>query len=312
MAKIISSTKDLSREDWLKLRQLGIGGSDAAIVLGLSKWKTPFELFLEKTNQVELQESQSEAAYFGSILEDVVAKEFELRTGKKVRRRNQMLQHDEHEFMLANVDRMIVGEDAILECKTASAYLANDWKDDEVPENYIIQVQHYMAVTGTKKAYIAALIGGNRFIWKEIERDDELIEIIINAQKEFWNEFVKKDIPPALDGSSAAERYIKERYSQSESETVVNLGHEYLSKIENLNILKDQAKFIDTQIKEIENQIKNEMKTSSQALVGNYQIKWNNVTTNRLDNKALKEKHLAIYEEFTMPSISRRFAIKEL
>lgn len=312
MAKIISSTKDLSREDWLKLRQLGIGGSDAAIVLGLSKWKTPFELFLEKTNQVELQESQSEAAYFGSLLEDVVAKEFELRTGKKVRRRNQMLQHDEHEFMLANVDRMIVGEDAILECKTASAYLANDWKDDEVPENYIIQVQHYMAVTDTKKAYIAALIGGNRFIWKEIERDDELIEIIINAQKEFWNEFVKKDIPPALDGSSAAERYIKERYLQAETETVVDLSHEYISKIESLNTLKEQSKFIDTQIKEIENQIKNEMKTSSLAAVGNYQIKWNNVTSNRLDSKALKEKHPAIYEEFTKSSISRRFAIKEI
>ncbi|MFX8004365.1 lambda-exonuclease family protein, partial [Acinetobacter baumannii] len=126
-----------------------------------------------------------DAAYFGTMLEDLVAKEFERRSGKKVRRKNAMLKHPEHPFIMANIDRMIVGEKAILECKTTSAYNAKEWESEEIPDSYIIQVQHYLGVLGPEyqKAYFAVLIGGNKFVWKEIERDDELIEIIFEAEK---------------------------------------------------------------------------------------------------------------------------------
>ncbi|HHR2781106.1 TPA: YqaJ viral recombinase family protein, partial [Listeria monocytogenes] len=85
----------------------------------------------------------------------------------------------------------VVGEDAILECKTASAYLAKEWEADEVPATYLVQIQHYLAVTGKNKAYVAVLIGGNKFIWKEIERDDELINQIIAFELDFWETNVK-------------------------------------------------------------------------------------------------------------------------
>jgi putative phage-type endonuclease len=203
MSVILANTKDMSHEEWLQTRTRGIGDSDASIVLGLNKYKTPFELWREKTEQVTLQSSTSEAAYFGTLLEDLVAKEFEKRSGKKVRKRNAMFQHPEHNFILANIDRFIVGEKAILECKTASVFLAKEWENEEIPEAYIVQMQHYLGVLGPEyqKGYFAVLIGGQKFIWKEIERDDELIEMIFQVEIDFWNNHVLKGEPPALDGS---------------------------------------------------------------------------------------------------------------
>ncbi|HAC2565256.1 TPA_asm: hypothetical protein GZH95_14020, partial [Listeria monocytogenes] len=212
---ILTSIKDMDRTQWLLTRRQGIGGSDAGIIMGLNKYKTAFELWLDKTGQVLPDESAGEAAYWGNQMEEVVAKEFEKRTGKKVRRSNMMYQHPEHDFMLANVDRFIVGEDALLECKTASAYLAKEWESDEVPATYLVQIQHYLAVTGKSKAYVAVLIGGNKFIWKEIDRDEELINQIIAFELDFWETNVKGQLAPALDGSSAAEKYLKDRFAKS-------------------------------------------------------------------------------------------------
>lgn len=182
MAEVLN-TKDMTHEEWLKARQSGIGGSDAGTILGVNKWKSKTQLFFEKVNPELKQQVDNEFIYWGNVLEDVVAKEFETRTGKKVRKNNKMLRHPEHEFMLANLDRVIVGEKALLECKTTSQYNIDQWKDDEIPASYLCQIQHYMAVTGYEKAYIAVLCGGNQFIWKEVPRDDELIEIIVNAEK---------------------------------------------------------------------------------------------------------------------------------
>src|SRR5690625_1801045 len=94
----------MSRQDWLHERQKGIGGSDASAILGFNPWKSAFELYIEKTSDT-VQEIDNEAIHWGNVLEDVVAEEFTRRTGKRVRRRNQIFKHKEHEFMIANIDR---------------------------------------------------------------------------------------------------------------------------------------------------------------------------------------------------------------
>ncbi|MCM3436812.1 YqaJ viral recombinase family protein [Bacillus licheniformis] len=313
-AEVLSSTANMSREEWLSIRQKGIGGSDAAVVLGLSKWKTPFELWLEKTGQVMPEESQSEAAYFGTILEDVVAKEFELRSGKKVRRKNQMLKHPDHEFIIANLDRMIVGEKAILECKTTSAYNLKEWEDNEIPANYIVQVQHYLGVLGPeyRKAYFAVLIGGNKFVWKEIERDEELIQMIFAAEIEFWNDRVLGGQAPPLDGSSAAEEFLKKRYAETESNKVIDLSATNRERIKQYLQLKEQISELQTQAKELENQIKFEMKDAEYGFIGNYQTSWKHVASKRVDTEKLKTQFPDIYEKVTKETHSRRFGIKEV
>lgn len=311
-AELLVSTTNMSREDWLAWRQNGIGGSDASVILGLNKYKTPFELWLEKTGQTNLDESAGEAAYFGNILEDLVAKEFEVRSGKKVRKRNAILKHPEHPFLLANIDRKVVGEHAVLECKTASAYLAKEWESDEIPESYIVQVQHYLGVTGYKKAYMAVLIGGQRFVWKEIERDQELIDLIFQAEIHFWNHHVLQGIPPALDGSSAAEKFLKERFEKAEALKTVDLAHAYKGKIERYKELKETIKELKVQQTLLENEMKYELKEVESGFVHNYQVNWKMINANKVSTQDLKEKFPDVYKKVLKESSYRKFEVKEI
>lgn len=301
----------MDKLEWLKGRQRGIGGSDVGAILGVNKWKTPFEVYLEKTEEITEVKETSEAAYWGTELEELVAKEFSKRTGKKVRRDSRHLVHPKYPFMVANIDRRVVGENAILECKTANQFLAKEWKDDEIPASYILQCQHYMSVTGAEKCYIACLIGGQRFIYKEIPRDNELIEMIIAAEKEFWEEHVMKRIPPALDGSSAAEKYLKEKYSNPVQYSEINLKSEYKEMIDEYLQLKENMKALETRLKEIENNIKNELADNEKGYVGNYEVNWMPVKVSRVDSKALKEKYPDIYKKVCKESSYRKFGIKE-
>jgi len=193
----LARTDAISRAEWLALRRKGIGGSDAAKVLGLSRWGGPLTVYLDKTGILPPDDGEpSEAAYWGTALEDVVAREFARRTGLRVRRRNALCCHPDHPRMIANVDREIVGANKGLECKTVSAYKADEWRGDEVPDAYYLQCQHYMAVMGWESCFIAALIGGQRFVAKEIPRNDEEIRALIEAEMRFWAEHVEAGVPP--------------------------------------------------------------------------------------------------------------------
>ncbi|MDY2632401.1 MAG: YqaJ viral recombinase family protein [Clostridium sp.] len=300
----------MDKLQWLKERQCGIGGSDVGAILGVNKYKTPFEVYLEKTEPITEVGEQSESAYWGDQFEEVVAKEFEKRTGKKVRRDRKHYKHKEYSFMVANIDRKVVGENAILECKTANQYLANEWQDDEVPASYLLQVQHYLFVTGAEVGYIAVLIGGQKFVWKEVQRDEELIEVIIEAEKEFWK-MVQDKTPPALDGSSAAEKYLKERYKEAETDKSIELGFEYKEKIKSYLEMKEQLKNFEAQVKELENQIKAEIGKAEYAYAPGYRLSWKNILSNRVDSKKLKSEFPEVYEKVVKESISRKFNIKE-
>lgn len=305
------STKEMSRYEWLQERNKGIGGSDAGIILGLNKYRTAFELWLEKTGQVDPVEIDNEAIYWGNEMENVVAKEFEKRTGKKVRRSNFMYSHPEHAFIKANIDRLVVGESAVLECKTASAYLAKEWEGDEVPETYLVQLQHYLGVTGKEKGYIAVLIGGNRFIWKEIERDEELIQMIFNAEKHFWEYHVQQGNPPELDGSSAAEQYLKEKFAKAEKEKQVILPADNKELIQQYEKIKADEKLIKTAKTEIENKLKAQLEDAEVGIVGDYGVYWKNQSRTSVDSKALREKYPTVYAEVSKFSSFRKFEIKE-
>ena len=212
-------TKDMSREDWLAWRKKGIGGSDTGAILGVNKWKSAIGVWLDKTDQVEEEQEQSEPAYWGNVLEETVAKEFEARTGLKVRRCNAILQHPEIPYMLANVDRLIVGQNVGLECKTTSSYGKDEWESDEVPDSYYIQCQHYMAVTGYDAWWIACLIGGQRFVHKKIERNEELIKMIFERAAAFWK-CVEDKIMPATDDTEACAEDLKKLYPKSNGQAI--------------------------------------------------------------------------------------------
>lgn len=197
MAGILVSTTGMSRDTWLGERRRGIGGSDAAKVLGVSRWGGPLSVYLEKKG-LYIPDDPGEPAYWGTVLEDVVAREFEKRSGLRVQRQNKIFQHAEYPWMLANVDRRIVGQNKGLECKTASNFMGDEWEGDELPDSYYIQIQHYMAVMGWESCWVACLIGGQRYVQKEVQRNSELINTIIEKEREFWEEHFLKDVPPPV------------------------------------------------------------------------------------------------------------------
>jgi putative phage-type endonuclease len=309
-AVVLANTNEMSHEEWLQARRKGIGGSDAAAIAGLNKWKSPVAVYLEKIGQAPEEKVYSEAAYWGTMLEDVVAQEFSKRTGLKVRRRNAILQHPEHSFMLANVDRLIVGEKTGLECKTASEYLKEEWKDDEVPAQYLLQCQHYMAVTGFDSWWIAVLIGGNKFVYKKIERDDDIIQYLIQIESDFWKNHVLKKNPPMFDGSDASSDLLKALYPTAKFDEEIELPPDAADLIAKYEQAKQEEAEAAERRKEAENQLKAMLGDYEKGFAGERIITWKNVRSSRVDTKLLKEKYPEIYQEVAKETISRRFGIK--
>ena len=298
--------KDFTREEWLAERNRGIGGSDIATILGLNKWKSPLQLFLEKTGKVVAEDlSDKEVIYWGNVLEDVVAKEFERRTGKKVRKRHVMFCDDKYPYMRANVDREVVGENAVLECKTTDKRNADQWVDDQVPANYILQCQWYMMIRGYEKAYIACLIGGNQFVFKEIERDEELIEIIKGKAVEFWETNVLGDVEPDADYMDKA------AYKQlTLCPDAIELPDDIDFKIELLEEIKRDEKTLKQTKDKLEAEIKQAMQGHEVGLTSKYRLNWKKSVQKRFDSKRFKEEQSEIHEKYMKETQTERLTIK--
>lgn len=211
------STKGMGREDWLRVRKNGIGSSDAAAAVGLNPYQSMLELWLIKTGRdAELPQidpsDDSHPTYWGTLLEPFVAEYYTRHTGRRVRRVNAVLQHPEHAWMLANIDREVVGapDVQILECKTSGGFGVRVWKDG-VPEYVQVQVQHQLAVTGRQAADVCVVLGGQEAHIHRIERDDELIAHLIELERRFW-QYVETDTPPPADGSDSAAQALQALY----------------------------------------------------------------------------------------------------
>lgn len=309
-AKVLVHTLDMDRSAWLEARKQGIGGSDVAAIAGLSKWKSPVQVFLEKTQSFEQEDIQSEAAYFGNVLEEVVAKEFTKRTGLKVQRRNAILQHPEYPWMLANVDRLIVGKKVGLECKTASEYLKSEWEGEEIPAAYLLQCQHYMAVTGYEAWWIAVLIGGNKFVYKKVERDEDIVRYLIDIEKDFWQRHVEKNEPPMFDGSEASTTLLKQIYPDSIQDSFVTLGKDADLLIEARDQMDREIKVLQEQKAEYENKLKAMLGENESGGTEKYTITWKTYSSKRIDTKRLKAERPEIFEQYAKESKSRKFGVK--
>lgn len=309
-AEILVETEGLSREDWLKYRKRGIGGSDVAAILGISKWKSAVGLWLDKTNQSSEPEEENEAMLWGSIMEPVIRNHFAEVMGQPVVEVKAMLRHPEYPFMLADVDGVTVddeGNPAILEIKTASEYKRGEWEDD-IPAYYQTQVQHYLCVTGVGKAYVAVLIGGNSFKVFEVDADAEVQQMLIAVERDFWNK-VQNMIRPEIDGSDAATELLNRAYRGGISEQIVlpEEAIEYVDRYMEASAEEDNAK---AKKQDAANHIKEFMRDYDKAKCLDYTITWKPVSTERLDTKALKENEPEVYQKYVKSGTSRRFTVK--
>lgn len=310
MANILAVTENMPYADWLEYRKLGIGGSDASAVCGISRYRSPVELWMEKTGQLHAREA-GEAAYWGIQLEAIVRAEFTKRTGIEVEHKGVLLQSEEHPFMLANLDGTCEHPDygtCIFEAKTASAYKAGEW-DNTIPDEYQLQIQHYMAVTGYRAAYIAVLIGGNTFRWKLVERDEELIAMLVELEADFWDH-VQMNTPPVMDGSNASAKFLSERFPDSLPQSKITLPDTATDLIQQYDAACEQLEAITERKQKAENLLKQMLGENEVGTAGGRIITWKSVSQERLDSKTLKVEHPALYQKYANKTSYRRFSIK--
>lgn len=322
-------------------RLSGLGGSDAGAVLGMSPYRTPFDVWLEKTGRsVPENIDDKPAVHFGNVLEGVVADEFSRRTGLKVRRQNLMQSCARQPYLLANVDRMVVGRVAIhcadeadgvalkkagLECKTAGPFMADSYGAqnfalDEygafsitgpavVPAHYEAQCRHYMHVLDADVWFLAVLIGGQDFRMFAIERDAGIEAEYREKMRSFWEIYVESDVPPP----AAKAEDVTALYPEDDGVEVPAVSDD-LEMVSNLRDLRAMAKEVDGQIKDLELALKNRMGAAS-ALVdasGRALVTWKaSKPSMRFSATMLKEKYPEIYDECRAESPgTRRFIIK--
>ena len=283
----ITKVKTASREEWLKLRSQYIGGSDAAAVVGLNPFSSPYALWAEKTGQIPCFAGNL-ATEVGTFLEEFVAQKFAAETGKKVRKCNQSFLNSDYPFAIANIDREIVGEDAGLEIKTTSELNMKKFKGGEYPANYYCQCVHYMAMTGKQRWYLAVLIGNRDFRWFTIERDEAEIAALMGAEADFW-ELVKNRTPPVADGSRATTDAIKTIFAES-SEDTVDLTLKLPALLQYIDLDKQIAE-LETLRDEAANRIKSFMGEAGGGECDGYRVSWKSSTRRTFDSKKFAKEN---------------------
>ena len=219
-----------------------------------------------------------------------------------------MYRNEEYPFMIADVDRLIVGLDCGLECKTASAYNAEKWMDGKIPVHYLLQCYHYMAVTGKRNWYIAVLILGVGFQYAKIEWDDEVINNLIRIEKDFWVNNVLAEKMPDPDGSKVADGVIAEYFKKSIAQSI--LLHGFDEKLMRRQELLEVIERMETEKRQIEQELKLYMGEAEIAENEKYRVSWKTVETSKIDTKRLKEERPEIYLQYSKPSEYRRFTVK--
>ena len=306
--KRLVGTKDMPKEQWLLLRKQGLTGTDAGAITGLNPYVSAFDVWTDKTSDT-IEDSDNEAMRQGRDLEAYVAQRFTEETGLKVRNVNFICQNEEHPILLADFDRLVVGENAGLECKTVSPYSADRWVDGQIPPWYEMQVQHYLAVSGYDRWYIAALVLGKDFIVRCIERDEDMIRNLITIEERFWNENVLKKTMPDPDGTKRCSEQIAEMFLHSNKDKSVVLNG-YKQILDRRSEIDDLIKKLETEKDMIDQKIKLEMEDAAYAMADGYKVSWVSSESRRLDTKRLQKEEPDIYEHYCTASSYRRFMVK--
>lgn len=306
------NTKNMSDEEWKQLRTHSIGGSDCGTILGMNNYEDPIKLWKKKLFPDEYEEDISNKIQvkFGHFNEQFVAQLFEEATGKKVRKHNKMMYHKDYDFISANVDRVVIGENALLECKTTSEFQKDKWKDGNVPASYMAQCYHYMAVTGVDVVYIAVMFGNNDFQYEVIERDEEVINDIINAEVEFWNDYIIKGQRPPANDSKASSKALNEYWTNTKPD-VLTLEGEKVALFKGIVAIKEQMKELEKQLRVYQNQLKELMGEYEHAEVNGFKADWRLQQRTNFETKKFKEEHPELYERYKKTSTTRTLNVKQ-
>lgn len=297
----VASTVGLSRDDWLAIRRTGIGSSDIAGILGLSPWATPYTVWADKRGLVPPVD-ETEAMEIGTALEEPIARLFQRRHGRPVRRVRAILRHPEYPFALANLDRITDGGKAVVEIKATS----QRW--DRVPDHYVVQVQWQLAVTGLPLGYLVPL-AGTRLEPVTIRRDDELIADMLAAAEHFWHQ-VQEGIEPDPTASEADARILALLHPGDPGLPPIEIADNLVA----LDALQryHAAKVAEERAKAAKDEAANELRAimgdaTKATLYGRTVVTWSRFTEARIDTKSLKAEYPDIYARFVRESPKQAF-----
>lgn len=318
-------TSNLSRQDWLALRQSGIGGSDIAAIIGVSPYATAYDIYQSKTQPVN--EDTNEFAYWGTVLEDTVAREFSKRSGLKIQNVNFLMRHPEHRWAIANIDRAIINRDVsgnvrfkdgklttdqIVEIKTASEYVGKNWgleESDEVPDQYQCQAQWYMGVTDTQVCHMAVLIGGNKYRQYKIERHQDFIDYLFEAAESFWTNNVLAGVEPDATTLQNA----KDKYPRHNPDTTLDVepDSEAAKVFEYYESLKAQEKEVKAALELAQTDLicqiqDNEALAIDGEVVATYKVQ----VSNRFNSSQFRKDMPELAEKYNKQSESRVMRVK--
>lgn len=304
------------RRRWLEERRRGIGGSDAAAVLGLSPWASPLSLWVEKT-QPDVDDRQTEAMRWGNVLEDAVARELAKEHGVRLGPCPGILAHPDRPWQRATLDRYALNRagqpEAVVEVKTTNAFAAGEWQQDgPPPDHVVIQVQHQLDVTGLNLGYVAALVGGNQPRWWPVERDDQLIGMLRAEEQRFWD-MVQAGTPPAPIGHESDGDALAALYPGDPTRDAL-LDAATLRAVEQRRQAQVDQALAEETVKFLGDQIKAALGDATEGLRpdGTTAVTWRPQTTTRLDTTALKAAHPQLWAEFAATTTGRRLLMKKL
>lgn len=324
LAEHCTILSDVSQEEdeatWLATRTKGIGGSDVGAICGVNNWSSARQIYLKKTGQFEdsVSEASKQRMHWGHMLEPIVADEFERQhPGLICVEAGATFKSNKYDFLLANVDRFVIGEDdeivGILECKTASEMMNEEWAAGEVPMSYYYQVQHYLYVTGLERAWICCLVGGNKFYTYDIFFDEQLYtSVILPKLDEFWNINVLKLQETALqsadnelfDSLFTADTVSEESLDLPDTQ-YDNLGDRYMQ-------LKAEIKEKEKELEAVKASIKEALQEHTRAYTPSYEITWAPRTRSSVDSSLLKASYPDIYEACLKTTSYRQIGVKRV
>jgi putative phage-type endonuclease len=294
------------RAAWLAERRTGIGGSDAAAAVGLSKWKTPLELYMDKRG--ELETAENEPMRWGNLLEPVVRQEYCNRTGRTVIVPPGIIRHPKVGFALMTPDG-IADESRVLQVKTART--SDGWGEpgsSEIPQEYLFQTQHEMFVTGLPVADVAVLIGGSDFRIYVVEADAEFQTLLIDQEAEFWKRVITEQPPGPVNRED-----VKRRWKVSTGAKVVS-SPDIREAAAELMQLKGIAAQIDEAIEERTANLQAYMADAAELAAPNGDViaTWKNIKANpRFDAERFKTEQPELWKQYLRePQPSRRFLLK--
>lgn len=308
MPRVLVKTLDMPREEWLSYRRKGIGGSDAATICGLNPYSSLIALYADKMGLLP-DKDDTEAMRIGRDLEEYVAKRFCEATGKKVKRRNAIFQHEVYDFITANIDREVVGENAGLECKTTSVFNKNDFENGEISLNYLCQCRHYMNVMGYDRMYLAVLVLGKGFYWYTIEYDKSEGEALLGLEVDFWQRHIEKNICPEPDGSESAAEALKHIYKDASPTGEMMISNDdvpaqYVS-------ISQEIKSLKGKMEKLKQLIVSELAGAQSGFSVNYSISNKSTQRSTVDSKLLKARYPKVYNDVLKTTSSTRFTITE-